>query len=1502
MLVEAPFQPPLLRIAPEFEKLLRKTCEEIIQGARAGRAGSTTGEWLLENYSYLRTQIREIRDSLPRAYYRKLPKQQGSGMPQIFSAAYELAAGHAEDLTSEKLVAFFEQWQRSTVLMLSELWAVRPILKIALLKHLASSLSSAPLEAPETESAVRSIITALRRLEEVIWAEFIETLYQPDRILREQPGSDYARMDFNTRDQYRRAIEKFARHSRCAESEIASLAVQLSTLSQRDVGYYLIGQGTRELRRAAHGRRMLSELCIDLIRFAPSFYYVGGAAAITILLLFALQSVAGPFPWWFLACLVIPASHSGLAIVNLLVSYFLSPRVQPRMDFRNGIPDDCRTVVIVPTLLLNKSGTQRLIDNLEIYYLANRDANLFFALLTDFPDSDSEHASDSSLIEHCAAGVRELNRRYRASAPNGETEPFYLLHRDSLWNPQEGKWMGRERKRGKLDDFNCFLLGHENRFALTVGQLHQLSGTRYVITLDSDTQLPRDTAWKLVGTMAHPLNRPVIDEDLGIVRAGHALMLPRIGISMESAAKSRFATIFSGQTGFDPYTTAVSDVYQDLFGRATFTGKGIYDVAAFDRATRGRFPDNTLLSHDLIEGEHVRAGLVTDLEMIDDYPSRYQAFSKRKHRWVRGDWQISMWLLPRVPNSAWQWVPNPLPMISRWKIFDNLRRSLVEPSYLLAFLASWFLLGSSSTAATLTALSILLIPIYADVLISLLRPPPLRFIRPWAWTRFSDFLRAHGEAALTLVFLPAQALLMADAIMRTLHRRLISHRNLLEWESMAQAEAVVSPKASVSEIIRPRALLQLLKAWSLPERYLAAAVAFSTAVWLALLSLPDNGSLLAFTLVLIWVASPALMVWLNSAPEPSTKVADESEFLRGLALSTWRYFVDHEAAEDHWLVPDNIQEDPPAVAHRTSPTNLGLQLNACIAAREFGYVTQQELSARLKRVNATLAGMQRDYGHFFNWYDTRSLAPLPPRFLSTVDSGNLAASLIVTRQGCLAVLEQPVIGLNTLRGLRDHLERLIRAIPLTARTSSLLRSTESLNRQLESEPDDFFFWEGVLTEAHTLFESLGAAAEWIANRLAAKAPATASEIRYWTNSLRTRIHASLADLGDLVPWIHQPFETELRMTLRNPQLTGLMEKLRAVPKLSQMGALYDAIEQMLDNLDQADSRIHQSTFEVLGKLRSSIPGARQRWLTLMRDFQAHAGLAEELGRAMDFRFLLDERRKLLRIGWNSETAELQSSYYDLLASEARTAVFVAIARGDAPREAWFHLGRKLTYYRGHRTLISWSGTMFEYLMPSLFMQTWGGTLLGESLRSVVRIQRMYARERRVPWGISESAHAGRDGSLNYQYRAFGVPSLGLDRILPDDLVIAPYATVLSLMVDPHAAIENLRHMESRGWLGRFGFYEAIDFRRRGRGHRRAEVIRAFMVHHQGMSFLALANVLLGNVIQKLFHSDPSVLATELLLQERMPAMAEAQAPEEPFTGLSTAGVTQNPVFLEAEPV
>ena len=636
---------------------------------------------------------------------------------------------------------------------------------------------------------MRDALAALRSLETAPWRDFVESISAVDAILHEDPAGVYARMEFETRDAYRHAVEGFARASRRAETEIAALAVALAREpgANPHVGYYLAGRGAALLKKRAGCRTPLAARVRGWAYACPNAVYLGGVLLALALLLWGFRAALAA-PWWALALLVLPASQVAIAAANPVIHLLFPPRRLPRLDFSEGIPPDCRTFVVVPTLLLSRAGVENLLNNLEIHYLANRDPNLLFALLTDFPDSRAPVGPQDGLLDVAVEGIHALNARHRRAG----RAPFYLFHRKRDWNESEGVWMGYERKRGKLDDFNLFLLGREDRFDVKAGDLDAIGDVRYVITLDSDTQLPRDTARKLVATMAHPLNRPVFDEATGAVREGYALMQPRISISMESAGRSRLARIFSGQTGFDPYTTAVSDVYQDLHSRASFTGKGIYDLRAFDRALDGRFPENALLSHDLIEGEHTGVGLVTDLEMIDDYPATHEAWSKRKHRWVRGDWQILPWLLPRVPGPGGP-RRNALGLLGRWKIFDNLRRSLLEVSLAALLAAAWFALPNPG-AWTLAVLACLVLPAYLELALACLRLPPARFwdqyFREVAWR----FGRAHAEALLHVVFLAQQACLMADAVARTLVRRFITHRRLLEWESAAQAEA--SPGAA----------------------------------------------------------------------------------------------------------------------------------------------------------------------------------------------------------------------------------------------------------------------------------------------------------------------------------------------------------------------------------------------------------------------------------------------------------------------------------------------------------------------------------------------------------------------------------------------------------------------------------------------------------------------------------------------------------------------------------
>jgi cyclic beta-1,2-glucan synthetase len=1395
-----------------------------------GKEQHPAATWLIENHSYLQFQIRETRRALPARYVRMLPKIGEGDAAEL--RVYRLAADLLEQAEEEIDAAAVEKaaitLKEDAGLALAELWAFGSVLKLVVIEHLCANLGS--------ERVVSLMVRGLRALEQIAWREFVESVSVVERVLERDPAGVYARMDFATRDRYRHQVEKMARRSKLTEQEVAEKAVLFageSACATGHVGYHLVGPGAREFRKLIGCKAWWGFR--EVLERWPSWLYFSIIVLVTALVVAGFEWLAGPFELWIGLLLMVPASQAALEIVNALVSRLMPPRLLPSMDFSHGIPDDSKTMVVVPTLLVSEANASRLVEDLEIRYLANREANLYFALLTDFPDADRERTENDAVLKGCVGGIERLNARYGS----GGEGPFYLFHRPRRWNAAESKWMGYERKRGKLNDLNRLLLGRGNCFETVCGEQARLREIRYVITLDTDTQLPRDTAWKMVAAAAHPLNRPVLDPKTGMVKQGYALIRPRVAVSMESAGRSRLAQIFSGQTGFDPYATSVSDVYQDLYGRASFTGKGIYDVRAFDTAVGERFPENAVLSHDLIEGEYARTGLLTGVELVEDCPTSYEAFAKRKHRWVRGDWQLLPWLWNRVPDSRGETTLNPLPFLSRWKMFDNLRRSLFEISILFLFVAGW-LTVEHAARWTLAVLALLQLAAYADLLLSIGSAPERRMWPAFIRNVGERVFESHREAFLALVFIPHQACVMADAIVRTLVRRFVTKRNLLEWETMAESEAAGASKVNV--------ISRYL--------YLSCGIAF-------LLLLSVHFSTLVALVCSIWIVAPIAVGWLNE-PLPDARELSESDraFLRGTALRTWRFFADHSKAEQHWLIPDNVQQEPPLTAYRVSPTNLGLLMNSHLAALDFGYLDIEEFLLGLGRVLNTTDELRRYRGHFFNWYDTRTLQPEAPYFVSVVDSGNLAASLCAIRQGLLGLLKQPVFGVAILDGLRDHVLRLRDELPYAARSGSLMRPMASLLRQLESRPSDLFFLEAVLTEARDILQR-------VQRPLAAT---RGEEVHYWERLLWERMNAALDELYKLAPWLGPDIEPELRLNIRDASLAPLFAELCSMPALGDLPEVYDRIRaELIGRLNDDEKALYPALRKALEELRRRLPAARACALGLIQQLQRMAERAARLFDAMDFGFLFDPKKKLLRVGYDTATGEEAESYYDLLASEARTAVFVAIAKGDIPREAWFRLGRKLTAYRNRRALLSWSGTMFEYLMPLLHIRSYENTLLDRGSRGALTIQQLYAGERGLPWGISEAAYGARDERGQYQYRAFGVPALSASSDRADRIVVAPYASMLALMLDPAQATANLRVLAAKGCLSRYGFCESIEYSASGRS---PELIHCFMAHHQGMALLAMDNALLGERMQQRFHVDPLVQATEFLLQERMPALVE----------------------------
>ncbi len=1354
-----------------------------------------------------------------------------------------------------------------------------------------------------TQVTIGNVITSMRLLSTLDWRDFFESVSLIDPLLGKDPAGAYLKMEFASRDRYRHVVERISKRTSFTELEIGEAAVEIATKAstgaknsgpQAHVGYYLVDDGLVQLEAAFGYRPRQTESVRRWCLRHPTLAYVGTLTSLTVLiiavLVFSMYLAGGG--WVLLAATsllaLIPASDLALSILNWDVTHLLEPRLLSRMNTSAGIGEDACTMVVIPTLFSREEGVRELLERLEVHFLANQDEHIYFALLGDFVDADAEELpEDGILLDVALSGIADLNQRY-----NHDPQRFHLFHRRRQWDPADGKWMGWERKRGKLHEFNRILRGAtDTSFMVQTAEQVLLSQVRFVITLDSDTVLPREVGRKLVGTAIHPLNRPSIDPDTNRVTSGYSILQPRVSISLESASRSRFARIFSGNTGIDPYTTAVSDVYQDLFGEGNYTGKGLYEVDAFESALDGRVPQNSLLSHDLFESLYARAALVTDIELLDDYPAHYDSYAHRQHRWTRGDWQIIRWLFPFVPDAQGHKVRNILPLISRWKVLDNLRRSLVAPSLFIWLGVAWTLFPGSTLIWTLFVVLAVAFPVYLHVTTSLLIHP--RGI-PWTshfWSVWGDIRTNTAQAALSIILLPQQAYLMLDAIVRTLYRKLVSRRKLLEWVTAAQAER--SARHDLPSFL-----------WfMLPAELLALGAAALTA-----LLRPSSLSVAAPFLV-VWAISPYVAYWVSQRTAPARRelAGEDSRFARLVARRIWRFFETFVGVEDNWLPPDNFQEDPkPVIAHRTSPTNIGMLMLSTLSAHDFGYIGTLEFVERQELTFATLTRLGKLRGHCFNWYDTRTLEPLVPQYISTVDSGNLAGHLIALKQAFIELPEVRLLDQRVIDGLNDTIlaisEETGRLGTVRQRTEVVtvrhLRGEIETCKQLLTSDSNRSPWAWLL-----LFDSLEKHAAEITDIVDALSIEHGLEsfqdLRWWVGALRQQVRSYRRDVMTLTPWGQlslspieatiERLEEETKAQWR--EVAGL---LHAVPTPLEIPELADealiklaALQAMLAESSAAGGHETQSASSAISRLATAIENASGAANDLLSRLSRLAHKCEQIVEEMDFRFLLDPERKVFTVGYNVGELRPDNSFYDLAASEARLASFVAIAKDDVPQEHWFRMGRPLTSVNGGRALISWTGTMFEYLMPLLVMRNYEGTLLNETYRSVVARQIEYGRERGVPWGVSESAYNVRDLQLNYQYGPFGVPGLGLKRGLIEDLVIAPYATMLAAMISPAEAIENLRALERDGALGRFGFYESIDYtKERLPQDQRRVIIRAFMTHHQGMSLVALINALHNGRMENRFHADPLVRATELLLQERIPVGVPAAHPraEEVLTG------------------
>ena len=1308
--------------------------------------------------------------------------------------------------------------------------------------------------------SVSHSITSLRMLSARDWREFVESSSVVEQVLKGDPAAVYGSMDFSTRDLYRHTIETLARHGNLSEAEVARKAIELAQASTSKtgtnsrtahVGYFLIDKGKPLLQRATNVRWPWRTIVNRAVHRFPMPFYGGGIFLLTALGTFVLteQALAMGIEGWklilssviFLLC----SSQLAVGLINWLTTLLAQPRLLPRLDFSSGITPDCRTIVVVPTLLSSGSGIEHLLEILEIHYLSNRDQNLYFALLTDFEDAKQQFMpTDEPLLEQARAGVKLLNKKYEADRPN----IFFLIHRPRRWNPGEGLWMGYERKRGKLTEFNALLRGGAREsFSEVVGDRSLLPSIRFVITLDTDTQLPRDAARELVGTMAHTLNRPQFDEKRGICNEGYSILQPRVCVSLPSAGRSWFVRLFSGEVGIDPYTRAASDVYQDLFHEGSFIGKGIYDVDAFERALAGRFPENTILSHDLIESCYARAGLVSDVQFYEEYPSRYDTDIHRRHRWIRGDWQIAQWLLPRVPGHDVRRISNPLSGLSKWKILDNLRRSLVPAALLLLLLGNWILLPRLEGLGPIVLLVIIGLPVLLSTIVEALRKPKdlpaslhLRRVARSAG-------RHLGQAALTIVFLPYDAFISLDAIIRTLLRLFFTRKRLLQWQTAGQAERT----------LRMDPVGFYLSMWIGPVAALAAGFFLSFG--------HSNQVPLAAPILTLWFLSPWIAWWISQpipplAPELSSR---QVAFLRRTARQTWRFFETFVTAEESWLPPDNFQEEPATVlASRTSPTNMGLALLANLTAYDFGYLPVGSLMKRTQDAFATMQRLERHRGHFYNWYNTRTLEPLLPLYVSSVDSGNLAGHLLTLGPGLTELSDQPILPQQVFEGLKD--------------ITGIIREHSGGNAELQTFDKDLKEPPETLTDG---FERLQKLAEQATRLVASLGDKGDAELRWWCLALERNCRDYLDDLVFLAPWL-QLSKTAASKCFTSIQTLGgnngrlISEKLAGLgntPSLREISQLGQSLCPMIEEALKVLVETHEG--EPLDEWLHCCHQASERASQRVLDLEKLANQCTELAN-MDFTFLYDWERDLFSIGFNVSEHRCDASFYDLLASEARLCGYIAIAQDQIPQEHWFTLGRLLVAPGGEPVLASWNGSLFEYLMPLLIMPNYERTLLDQTYRGVVKIQIDYGHLRGVPWGISESGYNRTDAHLNYQYRGFGVPGLGLKRGLAEDLVIAPYASLMALMVAPRKACENLERLAVEGRAGMYGFYEAVDYTpsRLPPGQSSA-TIRSFMGHHQGMGLLALSYVLLERPMQHRFMSCPSLRACDLLLQERLPNAA-----------------------------
>lgn len=1525
----------LLKRLGNNEKILLDVRNLLVESIRSGQTITPGAEWLLDNFYLIEEQVVIARKHLPKGYSEGLPylaNGNSAGMPRVYDIVLEIISHSDGRVDVKSLSGFIAAYQTEKLLTLGELWAIPIMLRLAVLENLrrvserialdmidnnladywaekmmttvkdepanlvltiadmarSKPVLGSPFVASFTRKlqgkgpalalplnwmeqqlsrmgiasndlvwqenqkqaadqvSVRNSIGTLRFIGKTDWREFVETLSSVDQVLRKDITGTYSKMNFATRDRYRHEVEAIAKGTLLSETEVAQKALELAKNQiipngednrRNHIGYYLIDKGRRQTERASGMRYTFKQKITNFTNRRPVSIYFLSIITLTLLgasAMFLLAYRYGTFDWKILTIVgllsVAGSAQLAISFINWLATIWVKPTLLPRMDFSKGIPNEYRSLVIIPTMLSSKKYIEELVEALEVRFLANREANLHFGLLTDFMDADTETTPlDDALLELASEQIKELNEKYNQLE---QPDTFFLFHRSRQWNAKGNKWMGYERKRGKLAALNALLRNQDNKeFSHIVGQYQVLTNVKYVITLDSDTQLPREAAWKLIASMAHPLNHPVYNSQLGRVTEGYGILQPRIASNFPKGATSLYLRMQGDVSGIDPYTRASSDVYQDIFHEGSFIGKGIYDVDIFIRTLNNTFQEDRILSHDLLEGCYTRSGLLSDIMLYEQNPAQYETDVQRHHRWIRGDWQIGAWIMPFVSKADGRFTRNPLSTLSRWKIFDNLRRSILPLSLLLILLLGWSILPYP-WFWTLAVTIIVLLPVMAAAALRLIHRPEDIDLK----AHVSDVGRSVRDVLIRFMFdmavLPYETYRYTHAILLTNWRMIFTGKKLLEWTPSAQ-----SPRHSENTI-----LSNYLSMWIGPVIAAVCTVLFLYSNYSAFY--------VASPILILWLISPAL-AWRLSIPEKEESpelTEQQTLFLHKSARKTWSFFQKFVNAEENWLPPDNLQEHPDMViAHRTSPTNIGLALLANLAAYDFGYIPAGEFVMRCNNTLQTMLRMDRYKGHFYNWYNTTTLLTLQPRYVSTVDSGNLLGNLLTLKQGFISLPNEPIFNYRSFEGLRTTVEIINDLLKI--------QNNELVEKILELLNTITYENSHSLSTIKKHLDNLAL----ISNELALWEEENETDLPKWTNRLSLQIKSIRDDLAANIPWLDM-----LPVPDQFIQLTLLDYNL-------SLTSIYDSSDEFIQYINHYKKQENsEEDKEWLINLQAAFTKGYTAAVSKIIFLKQLAEQCEELS-TVEYDFLFDKSTNLLRIGFNVDEQRKDDSYYDMLASEARLGVFIAIAQGKLPQESWFSLGRLLTNSNAGPILLSWSGSMFEYLMPQLIMPSYENTLLYQTNTATVKRQIEYAKKRGTPWGISESGYNNVDVNLNYQYHAFGVPGLGLKRGLEEDLVIAPYATMLALMISPGKACANLQFMALEGFEGEYGFYEAIDYTtsRLPRGKEYA-IVNSYMAHHQGMSFLSLAYVLLNKPMQQRFVSELRFQATLLLLQERIP--------------------------------